>query len=88
MTIPSLHLASSSPRRTEILAALGVRFSAAGVDVDERRLEGEAAGTMVLRLARAKAEAVDIEASGLVLAADTVVVLGEDIFGKPADRDE
>ncbi|MDH3431226.1 MAG: Maf family nucleotide pyrophosphatase [Gammaproteobacteria bacterium] len=86
--MPSLHLASSSPRRTEILAALGVRFSAAGVDVDERRLEGEAAGTMVLRLARAKAEAVDIEASGLVLAADTVVVLGEDIFGKPADRDE
>ena len=88
MSIPSLHLASSSPRRSEILAGLGVSFSAGGVDVDERRLEGEAADAMVLRLARAKAEAADIDGPGLVLAADTVVVLGDDIFGKPGDCDE
>jgi septum formation protein len=88
MSEPSLHLASSSPRRTEILAALGLSFSVAGVAVDERRLDGEAASAMVLRLARAKAESVAADGSRLVLAADTVVVLGEDIFGKPGDCDE
>jgi septum formation protein len=65
-----------------------VSFSAGGVDLDEGRLVSEAPDAMVLRLARAKAAAVEIEGSGLVLAADTVVVLGEDIFGKPGDREQ
>ena len=83
-----LHLASSSPRRREILAALGLTFSAGGVDVDEMRLDGEAADAMVLRLAEAKARAIEIDESRIVLGADTAVVLGEDIFGKPTDCDE
>lgn len=82
-----LHLASSSPRRKEILEGLGLSFSAAGVDVDERRREGESAAAMVLRLAEAKARAATVESSRLVLGADTAVVLGNDIFGKPEDRD-
>ena len=88
MSAPTLYLASSSPRRQDILAAIGLTFSLGGVDVDERRRDGEAADTMVLRLAEAKARAVEIDASRIVLGADTAVVLGEDIFGKPADRDE
>jgi len=83
-----LHLASSSPRRQEILAALGLTFSTGGVDVDEMRLDGEAADAMVLRLAEAKARAIEIDESRIVLGADTAVVLGEDIFGKPTDCDE
>jgi septum formation protein len=88
MSAVTLHLASSSPRRQEILAALGLTFSVGGVDVDERRLGEESAETMVLRLAEAKARAVESRASRIVLGADTAVVLGQEIFGKPADCDE
>jgi septum formation protein len=82
-----LHLASSSPRRQEILAALGLVFSFGGVDVDEQRLPGESPEAMVLRLAAAKAR-VATDGSRVTLGADTAVVLGEDIFGKPRNRDD
>ncbi len=88
MSTPSLHLASSSPRRREILTALGLSFSAAGVDVDERRLEGEAPDVMVVRLASAKASAATDNVAQLVLGADTAVVLGDVVFGKPRDVDD
>ena len=88
MSTPSLHLASSSPRRREILTALGLSFSAAGVDVDERRLEGEAPEVMVVRLASAKASAATDDVAQLVLGADTAVVLGDVVFGKPRDVDD
>ena len=88
MSPPRLHLASSSPRRNEILAALGLEFSSAGVDLDERQLHGETPETMVLRLAAAKAAAARVDAATLVLGADTAVVLGEQVFGKPCDGDE
>ena len=81
-----LHLASSSPRRREILSALGVTFTSAGVDLDERRLPEEAPDAMVLRLAIAKAEAAVGRNSQLVLGADTAVVLGDRVFGKPANE--
>ncbi len=88
MSTPSLHLASSSPRRREILTALGLSFSAAGVDVDERRLKGEAPDVMVVRLASAKASAATDNVAQLVLGADTTVVLGDVVFGKPRDVDD
>ncbi|MCH7821403.1 MAG: septum formation inhibitor Maf [Proteobacteria bacterium] len=88
MSAPSLHLASSSPRRHEILTALGLSFSAAGVDIDERRLEGETPDVMVLRLASAKASAATDRNAQLVLGADTAVVLGDLVFGKPRDMDD
>jgi septum formation protein len=88
MSGPNLHLASSSPRRQEILAALGLQFSVAGVDVDERRLDGEPAEAMVLRLAEAKARAVESDEPRIVLGADTAVVLGDEIFGKPQNCEE
>jgi septum formation protein len=82
-----LHLASSSPRRREILAALGLTFSHGGVDIDESQRAGEGLAAMALRLAEEKARAV-IATDLPVLAADTIVVLGERVFGKPADADD
>ncbi len=81
-----LHLASSSPRRKQILAALGLRFTAAGADVDETPAAGEPAGAMVLRLAEAKAAAAGRDGNTVVIGADTAVVLDEVVFGKPRDR--
>lgn len=86
----TLHLASASPRRREILGSLGLRFSFAGVDVDEQRFDGEAADTMALRLAVAKAEAAEFAdgSDTVILAADTVVTLGDAVFGKPVSRQD
>lgn len=81
-----LKLASTSPRRREILETLGIDFDLVPVEVDESRLAGESAETMVLRLARAKAEAASGDA--VVLAADTMVVLGDQVLGKPVDADD
>jgi len=84
--VPTLHLASTSPRRREILEALNLDFTTIHVDVDESPLEGESPGDMVLRLAAAKAEAAAIGRSDLALGADTAVVIGERTLGKPADE--
>ena len=80
-----LHLASSSPRRRELLATFGFEFTVEAVDLEERRLEGEAPQDMVLRLAAAKACAARRGGQRFVLGADTAVVLDERVFGKPAD---
>ena len=77
-----LHLASSSPRRREILSALGLEFTYAGADVDEQRGAEEPAAEMVKRLAIAKARAA-LPRDGVVLAADTAVTLSGRVFGKP-----
>lgn len=81
-----LLLASSSPRREEILRALGLNFTAQPVDVDEQILAGESAEQMVLRLARAKAAAATAYDADLVIGADTAVVLADQVLGKPRDE--
>lgn len=86
MTTTALHLASASPRRREILAALGLAFTWGGVAVEERRRGSEPADAMVLRLAGAKALAA--EAAAVVIGADTAVVLGDRVFGKPAGPED
>lgn len=83
---PVLHLASSSPRRREILAALQLEISVAKIDVDETPSAGEAPTDMVLRLAIAKAEAAVVNTGNLVLGADTAVVIDGRVLGKPADE--
>lgn len=85
MLRPTLVLASSSPRRRDILASLGLQFEIRNASVDEQRLDGEPATDMVLRLARAKALSIPPKPGEIVLGADTAVVLGEEIFGKPDD---
>ena len=85
-SMPQLHLASSSPRRAEILRALGLEISIQGVAIDESPLDGESPLQMVLRLAQGKAAAASIDAGRLVLGADTVVVLEQKVLGKPRDE--
>ena len=86
MSEPLLTLASGSPRRREILASLGVPFVVEAADIDESRLIDERPEDMVVRVALAKARAVAARVEGPVLGGDTAVVLGDRIFGKPADE--
>ncbi|HEX5420133.1 MAG TPA: Maf family protein [Gammaproteobacteria bacterium] len=88
-----VYLASASPRRRELLEQLGVPFEVRAAHVDEARLAGEEAGTYVLRVALAKAEAVcgmlhGEEAAGAVLAADTAVAIDGEVLGKPGEEPE
>ena len=88
MTKPSLILASSSPRRREILEAMGLDFTVRAVAVDESPRQGETATDMVVRLASAKAAAIGQAEEQIIIGADTAVVLGDEIFGKPVDADD
>ena len=81
-----IHLASTSPRRREILETLGIEFDVVPVETDESPLQGETPGEMVLRLAIAKVDAANC--GEFVLAADTIVVLGDRVLGKPRDADD
>jgi septum formation protein len=84
-----LVLASSSPRRAEILTAVGWPFETHPAGVDETRLEGEPPEDFVRRLAREKAEAVArTRLFGLVLGADTTVVVDGRILEKPRDEED
>ena len=78
-----LILASRSPRRREILTCAGIPHLVRPAEVDETIRDCESAAVYVKRVARAKAEAVE---GDVVLGADTVVVVGSEILGKPADQ--
>lgn len=92
-----LILASASPRRRELLAQAGYTFHVFPAHLQEHRREGEAPATFAMRLAREKAEAVfrDKERDRsdeqndqdplVVLGADTIVVIGDEVLGKPKD---
>jgi len=82
-----LVLCSASPRRREFLARLGVRFSVAPAHIDETRRPGESAREYVMRMAREKAQAAEGEGS-VALAADTIVLVGGEVLGKPRDRSD
>lgn len=82
----SLILASKSPRRRELLQALGLKFAIQSADIDETPRPGETVGNLVLRLAASKAKAVESGSAGLVIGADTEVVLDGNAFGKPLDE--
>lgn len=81
-----LVLASASPRRRELLTAAGLEFDVIVADVDERQHAGEAPEVYVRRVAIDKAAAVRARAGDRpVLAADTIVVAGGEVLGKPVD---
>jgi septum formation protein len=84
-----LYLASQSPRRRQLLEQLGVRFDTIDVDVPEVRAPGESPADYVSRVAREKAGAGLLKLAAVpgavVLGADTEVVLGDEVFGKPAN---
>ena len=84
-----LHLASRSPRRAELLARLGLEFGILDLDVPEQRGAAEPAVDYVRRVAREKAGAGLLQVvavpGAVVLGSDTEVILGDRVFGKPAD---
>lgn len=86
-----LYLASKSPRRRQLLEQIGIEFSTLEIDIVEQQLPGEPADEYVNRVAREKAGIgllqVAALAGTLVLAADTEVVVDDEVFGKPADAD-
>jgi MAF protein len=83
-----LILASNSPRRRQLLTLTGLPFTVKVADVDESPIENETPAEYVLRLAEVKARAIQADADQVVLAADTTVVDGDNILGKPADAAE
>ena len=85
-----LILASTSPRRAQILRDAGISFSVVSSAVDETPYAGETPQQMVQRLANAKAELVSARAVGpaILIAADTVVVVDGQILGKPRSTDD
>lgn len=87
-----LYLASSSPRRRELLTQIGLPFHIVPASIDETPEAGESAHAYVERLARDKALAglnfLAQRADVCVLGADTAVVLDGRILGKPVDRDD
>ena len=86
-TSPALVLASTSPRRRELLARIGLTPARiAAPEIDESPLKGELPRAYVARLAEAKALAVERAAGEVVLAGDTTVAVGRRILEKPADE--
>jgi septum formation protein len=87
--LEKLILASRSPRRAELLRAVGWPFEIAPADIDESVQNGEDAITYVRRLALTKAQTVVRKIpDGLVLGADTTVVIEGEILGQPIDDDD
>lgn len=86
-----LILASGSPRRSQLLRDLGLEFRIEIPGVDEPLPtpgDAKTPGAFVERLAQLKARAVSSSSTNVVIAADTVVVLDEQILGKPRDEDD
>lgn len=80
-------LASSSPRRKEILADMGVKYEVIPANIDESEIKSRFPFLLVKKLAKAKAEHIAKEhRSDTVVAADTIVVLDGKVYGKPHDR--
>ena len=85
----NLVLASASPRRREMLTRVGLDFRVAPAQVDESLLSGESGQDAACRLAVLKSKAIAQEhAQAVVLAADTLVVLGDWIMGKPQSQSQ
>lgn len=81
-------LASQSPRRKELLEKLQISFTVRVADIDETLDETCSISQAVAQLSRRKAEAVDRTGEDIVIAADTIVVCGERVLGKPKDTED
>ncbi|MDX1572834.1 MAG: Maf family protein [Methylophaga sp.] len=94
MNLPPIYLASGSPRRRELLAQIGINFEVLSINIDESVQDDEPAESYVKRVAidKAKAGLAFIEQQNLplrpVIAADTAVVVDNQILGKPVDNQQ
>ncbi len=83
-TIASLILASQSPRRHQLLSQMGIKYTLARADIEEIQKSFETAPDFVIRMAQEKALAVASDYfDAWILTADTIVVLDDEILGKP-----
>ena len=82
----NLILASQSPRRRELLGLTGLDFIVRVADIDERMDPEKAPFDEVARVSRLKAEAVARKPDDVVIAADTIVVCGDEVLGKPRNE--
>jgi len=86
---PELILASSSPRRQELLREIGIPFQVHAANINEDQMPREDPMAYALRLAREKAQAVAVQyPQSYVLGADTIVVVDGEVLGKPKDRED
>ena len=82
-----MYLASKSPRRRKLLKQLGIPFKSFSVDLKEEILDGEHPIQTVRRLALHKSETASLKVKkGIIITADTIVVLDKEIIGKPKDE--
>ena len=81
-----LILASQSPRRKELLGLFHIPFTVKVADIDEAMDPARSPAQEVARVSRAKAEAIEGHADDVIIAADTIVVLGGQVLGKPKDE--
>ena len=89
MSVPQIILASSSPRRENILRDIGIRFIKCPADIDESVLPGEKPDKYVRRMAEAKAKKIaNKKKHKPVLGADTIVLIDGRILGKPKNREQ
>lgn len=87
--MPALILGSSSPYRRALLERLGLSFSCHSPDIDETAQPNEDAHTLTLRLAEAKARALEaIYPEHLIIGSDQVAVLNGAILGKPGNHEK
>ena len=84
----NLILASQSPRRRELLGLTGLDFTVRVADIDETMDPGKAPFDEVARVSRLKAEAVARKPGDVVIAADTIVVCGDEVLGKPRNGED
>jgi septum formation protein len=87
-TKQKLILASTSPRRSELLQSAGIAFTVVRPDADEKLHAGETPVEYAIRTAHEKAASISIPQSAVVLGADTVVAAEGRILGKPANDDD
>jgi septum formation protein len=87
--VPSIILASQSPRRAELLGRLGLDFQIRPAEIDESYIDHEMPADHAERLAREKALRIGFEEpEALVIGSDTIVILDRDVLGKPRDEQD
>ena len=84
-----VYLASKSPRRRKLLRQIGIKFRSTSVDLNEDIRDGEAPAGAAMRLAEEKLDLARKKISrGIIITADTIVVLNRNIIGKPVDNSD
>ena len=87
--LPKIYLASKSPRRRRLLSFLNIDFDSFSVDTEEAIIEGEDPTDTVIRLSKEKMEAASkVKQEGILITADTIVVLDGKTIGKPANKED